>query len=414
MPRTLSEVVFVDGVRTPFGKAGDKGMFAQTRADDLVIKCIRELMRRQPQLPPEKVEEVAIAATTQIGDQGLTLGRMAALLAGLPKTTPGYSVDRMCAGAMTAVTNTASSIAFGSYDIAIAGGVEHMGHHPMGEGVDPNPRIVAERLVDPSALVMGSTAENLHDRYPKITKERCDAFAVGSQTKLAQAYADGKIQPDLVNIATRHAELGWGLATTDEPPRPGTTMGNLASLKTPFRPHGHVTAGNAAGLNDGATACLLASEQAAADLGLPAAMRLVNYSFVGVEPEVMGIGPVPATEKALSKAGLMIEDIGLFELNEAFAVQVLAFLDHFGITDDDARVNAWGGAIAIGHPLASSGVRLMTQLARQFAEHPEVRYGLTAMCIGIGMGGAVIWENTRHADYVPSVSTGSVASKEIR
>ncbi len=411
MPRTLSEVVFVDGVRTPFGKAGEKGMYAQTRADDLIIKCIRELLRRQPGLPPEKVEEVAIAATTQIGDQGLTLGRMAALLAGLPKTTPGYSVDRMCAGAMTAVTNTASSIAFGSYDIAIAGGVEHMGRHPMGEGVDPNPRIVAERLVDPSALIMGSTAENLHDRYPKITKERCDAFAVGSQTKLAQAYEDGKIQPDLVDIATRHAELGWGLATTDEPPRPGTTMDNLASLKTPFRPHGHVTAGNAAGLNDGATACVLASEQAAADLNLPAAMRLVNYSFVGVEPEVMGIGPVPATEKALSIAWLTIEDIGLFELNEAFAVQVLAFLDHFGIDDDDARVNAWGGAIAIGHPLASSGVRLMTQLARQFAEHPEVRYGLTAMCIGIGMGGAVIWENPHHSDYVPSVPKGSNSSK---
>jgi len=403
VPRTLSEVVFVDGVRTPFGKAGEHGMYAQTRADDLVIKCIRELLRRQPGLPPEMVEEVAIAATTQIGDQGLTLGRMAALLAGLPKTTPGYAVDRMCAGAMTAVTNTASSIAFGSYDIAIAGGVEHMGRHPMGEGVDPNPRIVAERLVDSSALVMGSTAENLHDRYPLITKERCDAFAVGSQAKLAQAYADGKIQPDLVDVATRHIELGWGLATTDEPPRPGTTMENLGVLQTPFRAHGHVTAGNAAGLNDGATACVLASEQAAADLGLPAAMRLINYSFVGVEPEVMGIGPVPATEKALRKSGLSIQDIGLFELNEAFAVQVLAFLEHFGIADDDARVNAWGGAIAIGHPLASSGVRLMTQLARQFAERPEVRYGLTAMCIGIGMGGAVIWENPHHADYVPSI-----------
>ncbi|MBO1766811.1 thiolase family protein [Allobranchiibius sp. GilTou38] len=405
MPRTLSEVVFVDGVRTPFGKAGEKGIYAQTRADDLVIKCIRELLCRQPQLPPEKVEEVAIAATTQIGDQGLTLGRIASLLAGLPKTTPGYSVDRMCAGAMTAVTNVASSIAFGAYDIAVAGGVEHMGRHPMGEGVDPNPRIVAEKLVDPSALVMGSTAENLHDRYPEVTKERCDAFAVGSQTKLAAAYDDGKIQPDLVDVATRHAELGWGLATADEPPRPDTTLESLASLKTPFRPHGHVTAGNAAGLNDGATACLLASEQAAADLGLPAAMRMVNYSFVGVEPEVMGIGPVPATEKALKNAGLSIEDIGLFELNEAFAVQVLTFLDHFGIADDDPRVNPWGGAIAVGHPLASSGVRLMTQLARQFAEHPEVRYGLTAMCIGIGMGGAVIWENPHHADYVPSIQT---------
>ncbi|HET8768645.1 MAG TPA: beta-ketoacyl synthase N-terminal-like domain-containing protein, partial [Pedococcus sp.] len=177
MPRTLREVVFVDGVRTPFGKAGEKGIYAQTRADDLVIKCIRELIRRHPELPPERVEEVAIAATTQIGDQGLTLGRMAALLSGLPKTTPGYSIDRMCAGAMTAVTTTASSIAFGAIDVAIAGGVEHMGRHPMGEGVDPNPRIVAEKLVDPSALVMGSTAENLHDRFPQLTKERSDAYA---------------------------------------------------------------------------------------------------------------------------------------------------------------------------------------------------------------------------------------------
>ncbi|YAL84670.1 thiolase family protein [Dermacoccaceae bacterium W4C1] len=399
MPRTLSEVVFVDGVRTPFGKAGDKGMYAQTRADDLVISCIREILRRQPQLPPEKVEEVAIAATTQIGDQGLTLGRVAALLSGLPKTTPGYSVDRMCAGAMTAVTNTASSIAFGAYDVAIAGGVEHMGRHPMGEGVDPNPRIIAEKIVDPSALVMGSTAENLHDRFPALTKARCDGFAVSSQQKLAKAYADNKIQPDLVPVATRHAERGYGLATTDEPPRPNATLEGLADLKTPFRPHGNVTAGNAAGLNDGATACLLASEAAAEELNLPVGMRLVSFSFVGVEPEVMGIGPVPATEKALSKAGLSIEDIGLFELNEAFAVQVLAFLDHFGIAEDDERVNPWGGAIATGHPLASSGVRLMTQLSRQFAEHPEVRYGLTAMCIGIGMGGAVIWENPHHADY---------------
>jgi acetyl-CoA acyltransferase len=391
--------VFVDGVRTPFGKAGEKGMYAQTRADDLVINCIRELMRRNPGLPPERVEEVAIAATTQIGDQGLTIGRMASLLAGLPKTTPGYSVDRMCAGALTAVTTTASSIAFGAIDVAIAGGVEHMGRHPMGEGVDPNPRIVAEKLVDPSALVMGKTAENLHDRFPQLTRERSDAFAVGSQDKLAKAYANNQIQPDLVPVATRHDELGYGLATADEPPRPGTTVEDLAGLKTPFRPHGKVTAGNSAGLNDGATACVLASAQAAEELGLPVRMRLVDYAFVGVEPEVMGIGPVPAAEKALKKAGLTIEDIGLFELNEAFAVQVLAFLDHFGIADDDERVNRYGGAIAVGHPLASSGVRLMNQLARQFEEHPEVRYGMTAMCIGIGMGAAVIWENPHHPDF---------------
>ena len=402
MPRTLHEVVFVDGVRTPFGRAGDKGIYAQTRADDLVIACIRELVRRNPSLPPERIGEVAVAATTQIGDQGLTLGRMAALLSGLPSTVPGYSIDRMCAGAMTAVTTSAGSIAMGATDVVVAGGVEHMGRHPMGEGVDPNPRIVSERLVDESALVMGKTAENLHDRYPSLTKERSDAFAVGSQRKLAEAYAAGKVQPDLVPVAVRSAEQGWGLATADEPPRPGVTMADLATLKTPFRPPGRVTPGNAAGLNGGATACLLASEEAATELGLPVKMRMVTYSFVGVEPEVMGYGPVPAAEKALAQAGLSIEDIGLFELNEAFAVQVLAFLEHFGIADDDARVNPWGGAIATGHPLASSGVRLMTQLAAHFAEHPEVRYGMTAMCIGIGMGGAVIWENPHHADYRPS------------
>ncbi|GAB3802220.1 thiolase family protein [Micromonospora zhanjiangensis] len=390
MPREVRDVVFVDGVRTPFGKAG--GMYANTRADDLVIRCIRELLRRNPQLPPERVDEVAVAATTQIGDQGLTIGRTAALLAGLPKTVPGYSIDRMCAGAMTAVTSVAGGIAMGAYDVAIAGGVEHMGRHPMGEGVDPNPRILAEKLVDPSALVMGATAENLHDRVPHISKQRTDAFALASQQKTAKAYANGKLQPDLVPVAVRDPETGWGLATVDEAPR-DTSLEKLATLKTPFRPHGKVTAGNAAGLNDGATASLLAAEDVARELGLPIGMRLVSYGFVGVEPEVMGIGPIPSTEKALKIAGLTIDDIGLFELNEAFAVQVLAFLDHFGIADDDPRVNQWGGAIAIGHPLASSGVRLMTQLSRQFAEHPEVRYGITAMCIGIGMGGTVIWEN---------------------
>jgi acetyl-CoA acyltransferase len=390
MPRSVRDVVFVDGVRVPFGKAG--GMYANTRADDLVIRCIRELMSRNPNLPPERVDEVAIAATTQIGDQGLTIGRTAALLAGLPKSVPGFAIDRMCAGAMTAVTTVSSAIAVGAYDVAIAGGVEHMGRHPMGEGVDPNPRILAEKLVDPSALVMGATAENLHDRLPGITKERVDAFGLASQEKTAKAYANGKLQPDLVSVATRDEDGAWGLATVDEAPRE-TSMAKLATLRTPFRPHGKVTAGNSAGLNDGATACLLAAEDVARELDLPIGMRLVSYGFVGVEPEVMGVGPIPSTEKALRLADLSIEDIGLFELNEAFAVQVLAFLDHFGIADDDPRVNPWGGAIAVGHPLASSGVRLMTQLSRHFAEHPEVRYGLTAMCIGIGMGGTVIWEN---------------------
>ena len=398
MPRTLRDVVFVDGVRTPFGKAGPKGIYHETRADDLVIACIRELLRRNAGLPPGKIDEVAIAATTQTGDQGLNLGRAAALLAGLPQHVPGYTIDRMCAGAMTAVTTVAGGLAFGAYDVAIAGGVEHMGRHPMGEGVDPNPRFVSERLVDESAMIMGMTAENLHDRYPALTRERADEYAVRSQEKAAKAYADGKIQPDLVPVAVRRTteeggELGWGLATADEPMRPGTTREALAGLKTPFRPHGRVTAGTAAGLNDGATASVIAAEETAAELGLPVKMRLVSYAFAGVEPEVMGIGPVPATEKALARAGLTMDDIGLIEVNEAFAVQVLALLDHYGIADDDPRVNQYGGAIAFGHPLASSGVRLMIQLARQFEEQPHVRYGLTTMCVGFGMGGTVIWEN---------------------
>ncbi|MCI2958917.1 thiolase family protein [Agromyces atrinae] len=393
-----ADVFFVDGVRTPFGRAGEKGMFWNTRADDLVVKAMTGLLERNPSLPTDRIDDVAIAATTQTGDQGLTLGRTAALLAGLPKSVPGFSIDRMCAGAMTSVSMMAASIGFGAYDVAIAGGVEHMGRHPMGSGVDPNPRFLAERLVSEDALVMGATAERIHDRFPQLTKERSDRFALGSQQKVAAAYAAGKIQQDLVPVAIR-SESGWGLATRDEAPRPETTMEGLAGLKTPFRPHGRVTAGNASGLNDGATAALLASGDAVKELGLQKKMRLVSFAFVGVEPEIMGIGPVPSTEKALRKAGLSITDIGLFELNEAFAVQVLSFLDHFGIDDDDPRVNPWGGAIAIGHPLASSGVRLMNQLARHFEERPDVRYGLTAMCIGLGQGGTVIWENPHHKKF---------------
>ena len=389
---TREEVVFVDGVRTPFGRAGEKGMYWQTRADDLVVKALMGLMERNPEVSGDLVDEVAIAATTQTGDQGLTLGRTAAILAGLPLSVPGFAIDRMCAGAMTAVTSLAGGISFGAYDIAIAGGVEHMGHHPMGSGVDPNPRFVAEKLVNAEALNMGNTAEKIHDRFPALTKERADRFALGSQQKLAAAYDAGKIQPDLVPVAIR-SENGWGLATRDEAPRPETTLEGLAGLKTPFRPHGRVTAGNSSGLNDGATVSLLASESRARSLGLTPRMRMVSFAYAGVEPEIMGIGPVPSTEKALAKAGLSIDDIGLFELNEAFAIQVLSLLDHFGIADDDPRVNPWGGAIAVGHPLASSGVRLMIQLARQFEEHPEVQYGLTAMCVGLGQGGSVIWEN---------------------
>ncbi len=389
------DVFFIDGVRTPFGKAGEKGVYWKTRADDLVVKTMIGLLERHPDLPKEAIDDVAIAAATQYGDQGLQIGRSASILAGLPLSVPGYSIDRWCAGAMTSVTTTGSAIGIGAYDIALAGGVEHMGHHPMGEGADPNPRFLAEKLVDPSAMNMGNTAEKIHDRFPHLTKERSDAFAVASQQKAAKAYADGKIQKDLIPVSAASDE-GWNLVTTDELLRPESTLEGMRDLKTPFRPHGKVTAGNASPLTDGATMSLIAGEGAVKKYGLKPKMKMVSFAFAGVEPEIMGIGPIPATEKALEKAGLKMDDIGLIEINEAFAIQVLSFLDHFGLADDDPKINPWGGAIAMGHPLASSGVRLMNQLARHFEDNPKVRYGMTTMCIGLGMGGTVIWENSNY------------------
>ena len=390
--RELREVFYVDGVRTVFGRAGPKGVFWRTRADDLGVKVVRELLRRNPTAPAERIDDVVMAATAQVGDQGLTLGRDVALLAGLPKSVPGFAVDRMCAGALTAVTAGAGEIAMGAADLILAGGIEHMGHHPMGEDVDFNPRFVAERLVDTSAVTMGATAENLHDRFPQLTKEAADAFAVRSQQRAAAAWQNGVMAETVVPMSV-FTDDGWRMADRDEFLRPDTSLEGLASLPTPFRPSGRVTAGNSAGLTDGATVCLLASEAGANEHGLEPRMRLVSYAFAGVEPELMGLGPVPATHKALERAGLGLEDIGFFELNEPFAVQVLSWCDGLGVDPQDERLNPYGGAIACGHPLAATGVRLLAQLAYGFRERPDVRYGLTGLCVGMGMGAALIWEN---------------------
>ena len=391
----MQNTYFVDGVRTPFGKAGEKGVYWNTRADDLVVKAMIGLLDRNQSVPKDAIDDVAIAATTQTGDQGLTIGRTSAILAGLPNSVPGFAIDRMCAGAMTAVTMTGSAIGIGAYDLVLAGGVEHMGKHPMGVDADPNPRFISEKLVNPDALNMGNTAEKIHDRFPVLTKERADAFAVQSQKRAAAAYEKNYIQQDLVSVSATTPE-GLRVIDRDELLRPDSTVEGMKDLKTPFRASGKVTAGNASPLTDGATISLLAGDQAVKQYGLKPRMKMVTFAFAGVEPEIMGIGPIPATEKALKKAGLSISDIGLFEINEAFAVQVLSFLEHFKIADDDARVNAWGGAIAFGHPLASSGVRLMNQLSRQFEMRPDVRYGIKTMCIGLGMGGTVIWENENY------------------
>jgi acetyl-CoA acyltransferase len=390
--RELREVFYVDGVRTAFGRAGPKGVFWRTRADDMGVKVVRELLRRNPTLPPERIDDVVMAATAQVGDQGLTLGRDVALLAGLPQTVPGFAVDRMCAGALTAVTAGAGEIAMGAADVVLAGGVEHMGHHPMGDDVDFNPRFVAERLVDTSAVTMGATAENLHDRYPQLTREDADAYAVRSQQRAAAAWENGVMRETVVPMSV-FTDDGWRMADRDEFLRADTNMEALATLPTPFRAGGRVTAGNSAGLTDGATVSLLCSDEGAREHSLEPRMRLVAYAFAGVEPELMGLGPVPATRKALERAGLQLDEFGLFELNEPFAVQVLSWCDGLGVDPEDERLNPYGGAIACGHPLAATGVRLLAQLAYGFRERPGVRYGLTGLCVGMGMGAALIWEN---------------------
>jgi acetyl-CoA acyltransferase len=391
MGRELREVYFVDGVRTAFGRAGEKGVFWRTRADDMAVKVVRELLRRNPSLPPERIGDVVMAATAQVGDQGLTLGRDVALLAGLPSTVPGFAVDRMCAGALTAVTTGAGEIAMGAADVVLAGGVEHMGHHAMGGEVDFNPRFLAERIVDESAAVMGQTAENLHDRFLDLTREDADAYAFRSQQRATVAWQNGVMAKSVVPMSV-FTDEGWTVADRDEFLRPETTLEALAALPTSFRAGGRVTAGNSAGLTDGATAALLASGEAVEELGLEPRLRLVSFAYAGVEPELMGIGPVPATERALAQAGLVLEDIDLFEVNEPFAVQVLTWCRELGVDPEDDRLNPYGGAIACGHPLAATGVRLVAQLAHGLGERPDARYGLTALCIGLGMGAAIVWE----------------------
>jgi acetyl-CoA acyltransferase len=389
----VRDVYFVDGVRTAFGKAGPKGLFWKTRADDMGVKVVRELLRRNPELPPEQIGDVIMAATAQVGDQGLTLGRDVALLAGIPNTVPGFAVDRMCAGALTAVTAGAGELAWGAADVVLAGGIEHMGHHPMGEDVDFNPRFIAERLIDESAATMGATAENLHDRFPELTKEDADRFAVRSQQRASAAWQNGVMRETVVPMSV-FTDDGWTIAERDEFLRPDTTMDGLATLRTPFRAGGRVTAGNSAGLTDGATAAFLASEEAVEEYGLAPKLRLVGFAYAGVEPELMGLGPVPATRRVLEQHGLTLDDIGLFELNEPFAVQVLTWCKELGVDPEDERLNPYGGAIACGHPLAATGVRLVAQLAYGMRER-KARYGLTALCIGLGMGCAVLWEGAQ-------------------
>jgi len=396
MARELKEVYVIDACRTAFGKARPNGAFAQTRADDMVVKIIRTLLGRNPDIPKDKVDDNVWAASTQWGDQGLTMGRTTAILSGMPVTVPGCSVDRMCAGGATSACFGASEIQVGAADLIVAGGVEHMGHHPMGEGADPNPRFLAEKLVDQSALNMGMTAENLHDMYPDVTQDQCDEYSILSQKKAKKALDDGKFDDILIPMTVWTGD-GWKVADSDEQPRPEATLEGMKDLRYPFRVKGRVTPGNSSGLNDGAAGVLLASEKAVKEYGLKPKMRMIQYAFAAVDPEIMGLGPVPATKKVLERADMKFDDIDVIELNEAFAVQCIVYMQEFGMKLlDDPRLNPWGGAIAFGHPLASSGCRLMAQLAYYFGEHPEAKYGLTTMCVGLGQGAAMIFENVQN------------------
>jgi acetyl-CoA acyltransferase len=306
----------------------------------------------------------------------------------------------MCAGGMTCQAIGASFIKAGVADIIIAGGVEHMAHHPMGAGADPNPRVVTEKMVDPKYFNMGVTAEKLHDWMPEngeqpVTKDEADEYSYHCVKKYFKALDEGYYHKHCVDM-TVFTPNGWRVANYDEQPRRDTTLESIKGLrKFPFKAEGRVTPANASGLNDGACVSLLMSGKKCKELGIQPKMRFVGAAFVGVDPSIMGWGPVPSTEKVLKNYGMKFEDLDIIELNEAFAVQAVGFMKHFGMkTPVDPRLNPYGGAIAIGHPLASSGVRLSMQLAQDFELNPKAKFGLTSMCVGLGMGGSMIWENT--------------------
>jgi acetyl-CoA acyltransferase len=392
MRRRLNEVVVIDGVRTAFGKAGEKGIFWKARAEDLAVALAKALIQRNPKVRPDEIEDSIWGVTNQIKEQGGTLGRAVPMLADWGWNVPGCSIERMCASGLTAIGFGVGYIATGMADCLLTGGVEHMGHLPMGFMRDPHPRL-EEVMGGPSAFNMGMTAENIHDRFPEFTREMADRYALSSQQKADHAIRDGKMKRMIVPVEVEGDDGTRVVIHTDQQPRPGTNLESLAGLKPAFKENGRVTAGNASGLNDGASAILLMSEERAEAMGLEPKLRWVSSAVAAVDPTIMGTAPVPATVKALAKAGLAMDDMDIIEINEAFAVQVLYCFDRLGLKTGDPRVNIWGGSLAFGHPLAASGPRLVTFLMNLFRENSNARYGLTTMCVGRGQGYSIIWEN---------------------
>ncbi|MBP6181059.1 3-oxoadipyl-CoA thiolase [Flavobacterium sp.] len=401
----MNQSYIIDAIRTPIGSFG--GSLSTVRADDLAALTIQELVKRNPNIPVEMIDEVILGNHNQAGEDNRNVARMATLLAGLPFTVPAQTVNRLCASGMSAVIDASRSIQVGDADIMIAGGMEHMTRSPwvisktskpFGNDAQMFDSSFGWRFVNPKMHAMygtdamGITAENLVEMY-NITREDQDLFAYNSQQKAFAAQQNGRFDEEIIAVELKDKK---GIVTSfskDEFIKGNTSLEKLATLRAVFKKDsGSVTAGNAAGLNDGSAALFLASEKAIKQYNLKPLARIVSSAIVGVEPRIMGIGPVGATQKALQKAGLTLDDIAIIELNEAFAAQALACTRALGLADNDTRINPNGGAIALGHPLGMSGTRLIQTAAIELQKQNK-RYALCTMCIGVGMGYAVIIEN---------------------
>jgi acetyl-CoA C-acetyltransferase len=395
----MKSAFILDIVRTPVGKYG--GSLSSIRPDDLVAETISKLLKRNPAIDPASIEDVILGAANQAGEDNRNVARMAALLAGLPVSVPGVTVNRLCASGLEAIIQAAQGIQTGNGSVFVAGGVESMSRAPFvlakpATAFARNPemfdttmgwRFVNSRLASMyQPFSMGETAENVAERHG-IAREEQDRFALRSQQRYAAARAAGKFQAELISV--QRVERGQSTyIDADEHPRE-TTLEKLSSLKPAFRENGTVTAGNSSGINDGAAACLVVSEDMLSEPGIQPMVRVVGHAVAGVDPALMGMGPVPAVEKLLTRTGVKVGDIGLFELNEAFAAQSIACIRSLGLDENIVNVN--GGSIAIGHPLGCSGVRISATLIHEMKRR-KIRYGIATMCVGVGQGAAVLYE----------------------
>jgi acetyl-CoA acyltransferase len=399
----MAEAFICDALRTPIGRYG--GALATVRADDLAALPIRALLARQPQLDPAALDDVVLGCANQAGEDNRNVARMAALLAGLPASVPGATVNRLCGSGMEAIGSAARAIKAGEAELVIAGGVESMSRAPFVLGkaesafarqAEIHDTTIGWRFVNPLLKAqygvdsMPETAENVAEHF-RIGRADQDAFALRSQQRAAAAREAGRLAEEITPVPLPQRRGEARVIEHDEHPRPETTYDRLAALPAPFRAGGSVTAGNASGVNDGACALLVASEAAARAQGLEPMARVVAMTSAGVLPRVMGIGPVPATQRLLERTGLALADMAVIELNEAFASQALAVLRELGLADDAPHVNPNGGAIALGHPLGMSGARLVTTAAYELRRRNE-RYALCTMCIGVGQGIAMVIE----------------------